>query len=685
LKRFSIVGMLAACMMLSVSLPASPLSNDRSSTVVPYETIAGASCPLVRIRLANGMEGRFLFDTGTNINLISEAMVQRLNLPRHPAIGSDGKPMMIDANKQAEAVDVPIQIGELSFAGSMLIMDTQRLHAMSDPTVDGLIGANTFSKLAVLFDFEHHQVRLYYPGSLSDDDLKATGMNGIVPVLGDADSPFLFRVKARLNGAEDYTLTIDTGIDTAVIPRTVADRLKLKPAPMRSTMRTAFGPLAVKTAMMQTLAMGQITINDVPVNFPRDLSGRFPPGIGMEILGRYNMLIDFPARKLYLKPIPGMPQPVLSVRGAARVFTMPFSAVPGIDTPFVRADLGSGLSCLLALELGLPHSYLDQAVVQDHQWPTTIVQDDGGQVVTIARRPVRLLSETPAGASAGELGLPDLPFVVRDLTTARAGIADMGGSLGVNVWQRIALGLDFGRKQATFIVPGDLKRTPQEPTGAHRIPVTMVNGVMLVNGTVDGKATRFMLSSTGETLLRSPQTAAGLKPIARLQEVEDADGRTGSESLVRIHQIRIGDVSWKQPVVRQEEGKEADMPDILALDLLRRFRTTIDLPSHTLYLQPDPAYAEVETPRLGVGINPHLTNDGKLSIQSISLPSPASEAGLHVGDEILAVNGIAVNSISMSRLKAEVTKPVGTILIFTIRSKDSDKPREIKLTVRKLL
>ena len=87
----------------------------------------------------------------------------------------------------------------------------------------------------------------------------------------------------------------------------------------------------------------------------------------------------------------------------------------------------------------------------------------------------------------------------------------------------------------------------------------------------------------------------------------------------------------------------------------------------------------------GVGINAGMSPTGKLLITAIERHSPAEEAELQTGDEIVAVNGFKVGTASLERIIAETKQPEGTKIILIIQHPGEDKPREIKLKVRKLL
>ncbi len=89
---------------------------------------------------------------------------------------------------------------------------------------------------------------------------------------------------------------------------------------------------------------------------------------------------------------------------------------------------------------------------------------------------------------------------------------------------------------------------------------------------------------------------------------------------------------------------------------------------------------------VGLGFTPHIDRDKNLEIVALSIPSPASETGLKVGDVVTSVNSMPVQTTPIQTIAAQVQhQPEGTVITLIIRSKGEDKPREVILKIRKLL
>ncbi len=69
---------------------------------------------------------------------------------------------------------------------------------------------------------------------------------------------------------------------------------------------------------------------------------------------------------------------------------------------------------------------------------------------------------------------------------------------------------------------------------------------------------------------------------------------------------------------------------------------------------------------IGVGIGIVVTKEGKILIEATDLRSPASEAGLQGGDEIVTENGLPVKTTPFPQIAAQMKQPEGAEITLTI-------------------
>jgi len=65
--------------------------------------------------------------------------------------------------------------------------------------------------------------------------------------------------------------------------------------------------------------------------------------------------------------------------------------------------------------------------------------------------------------------------------------------------------------------------------------------------------------------------------------------------------------------------------------------------------------------------------------------SPAAEAGIATGDQVIAVDGTPVSKVTPKAVGAMLLRDPGTQLKMIVRTGETGKPREVTLTLRDML
>ena len=280
---------------------------------------------LVKVTVNRTQTATFAFDSGTNRSLISDTLVKRLKLKSSPALSSSGVPMdQIEPGKPTQSVLLsPVVIGHLSFVNSaFMVVDAKRFSATFGRSVDGVLGANVAAKCPMLLDFQKHQLTFFFRHSLSPDDLRKIGMGDAVSVSVrdvDKNSHYKFPIKVT-NGSNsaEGEMMLDTGSDQTYISGILANQLHLKPQ-SHGPVSTFYGPIATSDATVSSLQFGEITLTDFPVNYvdePKIVSTFNNNVLGLEVLSRFQVLLDYPDGKIYfrLSPVEAAPPPTTNAR-----------------------------------------------------------------------------------------------------------------------------------------------------------------------------------------------------------------------------------------------------------------------------------------------------------------------------------------------------------------------------------
>ena len=299
---------------------AQPQQPQRLITTFSYTPLEDTGCPLVLVKLIDkDHTGTFLLDTGTGPVAVTETMAAKLHLVPKPMI-VDGKPFLF-GGKPVEGVHLTVlQVGQFPMDGDVIVVKDNDLAAALGTravAVDGIIGANMLQITALLFDFAKHEITLWYPGNLSDAEVRHLGFTeAAVPLVegkGDLRGSFTTPIQVGNgpnHGQDDFI--VDTGANHSRLSYALSQQLQLSPLPgSLSSATTVDGPVGSAASVLETLKVGQFTISNHLIGYPtQDKPGQFSPSIlGMDKLSRFRVLMDFPAKKMYLQPVTPLSAP----------------------------------------------------------------------------------------------------------------------------------------------------------------------------------------------------------------------------------------------------------------------------------------------------------------------------------------------------------------------------------------
>jgi hypothetical protein len=273
--------------------------GQRAKTIFGYTPFTDDGLPLAAFTINGSVTGNFVVDTGSNSTVITEELASRLRLKRHALVNDDGTPIHMPDGKQAMGDDVDILFGTFPVRGQVVIVPTESLQANRSVQVDGLIGYNLLSYATVLFDFPKNQITVWFPGGLTEEEIRSIGLSGSTIVTPSVDPVIGWTVPVTLNGTTHIDLVVDTGGGRTNIPSAVATGLKLKTVKRGIHSRSIYGPMVTSRAIVDTLAIGSLTLTNQPVEFAKRDQTPFIPLLGMPTLRQFRLLLDYPAKRFY--------------------------------------------------------------------------------------------------------------------------------------------------------------------------------------------------------------------------------------------------------------------------------------------------------------------------------------------------------------------------------------------------
>jgi hypothetical protein len=291
----------------------------------------------------------------------------------------------------------------------------------------------------------------------------------------------------------------------------------------------------------------------------------------------------------------------------------------------------------------------------------------------------------------GQADITNIPFLVipygKDFSDRGVGKAPIAGILGLEIFERYAVRIDYGRQR--------IRLTPfnRFAYGGHGFakPLVFEQDIPLMRARADRVQGLFQVDTgnSGSTLFfgdflrhhgmfaRYPNGVAG---------ASSGTGGTVSLTTHRLHTLSVGEWTMRNfPVkfVVQQKGSfsSRSLAGNMGYDVLSQFTPTFDYRDGLLYLERRSGAAVPVFNRAGFSVT--RGERGRATVAAVYANSPASEGGLRKGDIVRTIGGIPISSISSEQLYWLVRGQVGSKLRLVVERGGS--PRSMTLVLRDLL
>jgi len=384
------------------------------------------------------------------------------------------------------------------------------------------------------------------------------------------------------------------------------------------------------------------------------------------------------------------------------IFACPRSAPAGVT-------LANGATSIsVPFRLLNNHIYVRARV--NGKGPYTFIVDTGGHTLLSARviagAGLASMGSSPeSGAGEKQSSLGFVPFRTLSIgglemhdqvgfsaeiyQPAIEGIA-VDGMVGFELFRRLIVRIDYGRKVLTFSKPGS--RSLEDAGVA--VPFVFYDHMPFVRGQLDGIPATFDID-TGSRSELDVTSPAVIRDHLRERYAHGVLAVTGwgvggevNSYVVRLHSISLGTVTVAAPVADLSEARHGSFSDPnydgnVGSALLKRFVVTFDYGHQKMYLQRiEPAPSDVgDFDRSGLWMN--AGKDGYV-VTSVAAASPAAEAGLKTGDVIIELDGRRAKAEDLSGARELLrTRAAGTSVPMRVKGKAAT--RRIILTLRDLI
>jgi PDZ domain/Aspartyl protease len=363
----------------------------------------------------------------------------------------------------------------------------------------------------------------------------------------------------------------------------------------------------------------------------------------------------------------------------------------------------------------LPFELVDNRIViachVNGRGPFRLILDSGGGALvsdSLVRRLALAVTDTFSGVGAGErvqhggrtaadsvrcgaVTVREQPLNFTSFDDARHvfGAAPVDGVIGYPLLSQLVTSVDYQRRRVTFVEPRHFRARPTD-----RVIRFELAGVMpQVRGAVDTIPGTFGVDLGARTsllLYGAFVEQHGLRALypPRLEGITGwGIGGPIRSQVARVRTFSFGGVTLRDVVARyslQRSGAltGTERAGLIGPDILRQFVVTFDYPQRRLLLRKSPEFGARDTwDRSGMWLG---QDDTGFVVLDVMAGGPAAEAGLTVGDHILAIDGRPVERLALPEVRRRLkTAPSGRAVRLLVSS--SNGRRTVVLVPRDLV
>jgi hypothetical protein len=152
----------------------------------------------------------------------------------------------------------------------------------------------------------------------------------------------------------------------------------------------------------------------------------------------------------------------------------------------------------------------------------------------------------------------------------------------------------------------------------------------------------------------------------------------------RLAAIEIGRYTVKGPIagfVAAEDSASTSHEAMVGMEVFSRFNLVLDYPHQRLYLEPSRRFADPCEYNMS-GVEMTKAGGDTLTIKTIHPGSPASRAGLRVGDKVLTINEKPAAGYDIWELRPLFTRQGETVRLVVVRE---GREKRVPLRLRRLI
>ena len=344
----------------------------------------------------------------------------------------------------------------------------------------------------------------------------------------------------------------------------------------------------------------------------------------------------------------------------------------------------NGQERLWVFDTGAGASVIDAAFAQELDLKTVGEVQAMGASGTVPAKFV----EVP-GFVLGDINQGEQTMVALDIATllrGRSGI-EVAGILGFDFVSQFVTRVDFANATLTFTRPDEFE---YQGTG-HELAMIFANNIPAVEFAVEdslGGLWRLDLGAAVSVFHHPAVAAHNLTDRPGVELLAGGIGGLALNRIVRFASAELAGYRLERPLVMVplEPGPGAlangRYMGTLGSSVLYNFILTMDYPGSRVFVEPNENFGQ-RFPFDRSGLQLERAESGGVSVRYVSPGTPAAESGLAAGDEVVAVDGQAVEEIGgLVQVRDLLRDEPGTSRGVLVRR--GEKEREFEITLRDL-
>lgn len=281
----------------------------------------------------------------------------------------------------------------------------------------------------------------------------------------------------------------------------------------------------------------------------------------------------------------------------------------------------------------------------------------------------------------GELELTGQQVLAMDFTELHKALPEMSGILGMDFLNRFVVTLDYVKREMELI-----ERDGFGYQGAGEI--FLLDSINIA-ASLDAHEGKFRIDTgAGGVALHTPFAVQHglLTHKNRLPRTSKISG-AGNAELVTYkalcRNLRLGHTELTGVPVEIAETDvgafaSASLAGNLGGSVWRKFICTFDFTGNRMWLEPNSNLAEpYRLDKAGISIT---AENGKRTVRAVTTHSPAFDAGVMKGDEVMEINGTPASKLSPEQFAERFSAPEGAVVRLKLRA-PSGETRDVSLTL----